>query len=76
MTKTYLSPVDAAFLRMESKRTPMHVGALMTFRLPAKAPPDFLRRLLEGMREQPFMPPPFGCRLARGRLARLAPAWE
>jgi WS/DGAT/MGAT family acyltransferase len=76
MSKTYLSPVDAAFLRMESKRTPMHVGALMTFRLPDNAPPDFLRRLLEGMREHPFMPPPFGCRLARGRLARLAPAWE
>ncbi len=76
MTKTYLSPVDAAFLRMDSKRTPMHVGALMTFRLPDKAPPDFLRRLLDRMREEPFMPPPFNCRLARGRLARVAPAWE
>ena len=28
----YLSPLDAAFLRMESKRTPMHVGALLVFR--------------------------------------------
>ena len=42
MTK-YLGPQDAAFLRMESKRTPMHVGALLVFQLPADAPPDFLR---------------------------------
>jgi diacylglycerol O-acyltransferase len=71
-----LSPIDAAFLRMESKRTPMHVGAMMTFRLPEDAPPDFCQRLLRQMREQPFMPYPFACRLARGRLARIAPAWE
>jgi diacylglycerol O-acyltransferase / wax synthase len=74
--KNYLSPIDAAFLRMESKRTPMHVGALMTFKLPDDAPPNFLRVLLEKMREYPFMPPPFGCRLARGPLSRVAPAWE
>ena len=72
----YLSPIDAAFLRMESKRTPMHVGAMMTFRLPDDAPPDFVRKLMQQMREQPFMPPPFGSRLARGRFSKLAPAWE
>lgn len=68
----YLSPIDAAFLRMESKRTPMHVGALMTFRLPDGAPPDFVRALMLRMREKPFMPEPFNCKLARGKLA---PAW-
>lgn len=72
----YLAPIDAAFLRMESKRTPMHVGAMMTFKLPDDAPPDFVRNLMLRMREKPFMPEPFGCRLARGRLSRLAPAWE
>jgi diacylglycerol O-acyltransferase len=72
----YLSPLDAAFLRMESTRTPMHVGAMMTFKLPDDAPPDFVRKLMEQMRGQPFMPAPFDCRLARGRFARLAPAWE
>ena len=71
----YLSPLDAAFLRMESPRTPMHVGALMTFKLPDKAPRDFLQRLLKRMREHPFMPEPFGCKLARGRFSRVAPAW-
>lgn len=73
---TYLSPLDAAFLRMESKRTPMHVGALMTFKLPKNAPPDFLQKLIAQMRDNPFMPPPFGCRLSRGRLSRVAPSWE
>lgn len=68
----YLSPIDAAFLRMESKRTPMHVGALMTFRLPPDAPKDFVRNLMLQMREKPFMPEPFGYKLARGKLA---PAW-
>lgn len=72
----YLSPLDAAFLRMESKRTPMHVGAMLTFKLPDDAPPDFLRRLMEQMRSKPFMPEPFDCKLARGSLAALAPAWE
>lgn len=72
----YLSPIDAAFLRMESKRTPMHVGAMLTFKLPPDAPPDFVRDLMLKMREKPFMPPPFNCRLARGRRARLWPAWE
>ncbi len=72
----YLNPMDVAFLRMESKRTPMHVGALMTFRLPDDAPPDFLRNLLILMREHPFMPQPFGSRLARSRLRNIAPTWE
>lgn len=71
----YLSPLDAAFLRMESKRTPMHVGAMMTFKLPDDAPPDFVRKLMEQMRSKPFMPAPFNCRLARNRLSRFAPAW-
>ncbi|HEY1077420.1 MAG TPA: wax ester/triacylglycerol synthase family O-acyltransferase, partial [Fontimonas sp.] len=71
----YLSPIDAAFLRMESKRTPMHVGAMMTFKLPEKAPRDFLQRLLHRMRQHPFMPEPFGSKLSRTRFSRLAPAW-
>lgn len=72
----FLSPLDAAFLRMESKRTPMHVGGLLVFELPEGAPPDFLRNLLLRMREHPFMPSPFDCRLSRSRLSRLLPQWE
>jgi diacylglycerol O-acyltransferase len=72
----YLSPVDAAFLRMESIRTPMHVGGLMTFRLPDDAPAGFLRELLAHMRQHPFMPAPFGSKLSKSWLSGLAPSWE
>ncbi len=74
--KKYLSPIDAAFLRMETKRTPMHVGALMTFRLPDGAPKGFLKSIVDQMREKPFLPQPFGSRLAQGRMSGVAPAWE
>ena len=76
MKKRHLSPQDAAFVRMESRRTPMHVGALLVFALPEGAPPDFLRHLLRTMREQPFMPPPFDCRLSRRGVSKVLPAWE
>lgn len=71
-----LSPMNAAFLRMESARTPMHVGALMTFRLPADAPPDFLHELLRQMRSQRHIPAPFNCRPARSVFRKFLPAWE
>jgi WS/DGAT/MGAT family acyltransferase len=74
--KRYLSPQDAAFLRMESKRTPMHVGALLVFQLPDGAPPAFLRDLLRQMREQPFMPPPFDARLSQSTFGKILPAWQ
>lgn len=74
--KRYLSPQDTAFLRMESVRTPMHVGALLIFRLPRHAPPDYLRTLLKRLREQPFMPPPFDSRISRSALHKVLPAWE
>lgn len=70
-----LSPVDATFLRMESTRTPMHVGALLTFLLPHDAPPDFVQQLAEKMRNRSFMPEPFGFKLADGMLSSLSPSW-
>lgn len=70
-----LSSLDATFLRMESTRTPMHVGALLTFRLPEDAPPDFVQQLTDKMRESPFMPEPFGFRLSTSLFSRFTPAW-
>lgn len=71
-----LSPIDAAFIQLESPRTPMNIGALLTFKLPDKAPRDYLRQLHATLRQQPVVTPPFSYRLADKRLARLAPAWE
>ena len=46
-----VSPVDAAWLALESRDTPMHVGGLFEFTLPADAPPDYLKQEFERMRE-------------------------
>lgn len=42
-----LSFQDASFLRMESEQRPFHVAGLMILKLPAGAPPGFLRRLAQ-----------------------------
>ena len=70
-----LGPMDAMFLRMESKRTPMHIGALMTFMPPEDAKPDFVSELLADFSKLSFLPWPFNCKLADGRLSSLTPSW-
>src|SRR3546814_12245628 len=72
----YLTPIDAAFLQMESARTPMHVGGLLTFRLPADAPADFLRTLFANQRAQVPSAAPFNQRLVPNRMRNLKPAGE
>jgi WS/DGAT/MGAT family acyltransferase len=67
--------MDAMFLRMETKRTPMHIGAMMTFTPPPDAGPEFVRELLAEFTKLTFLPAPFDCRLARGSLAAAVPAW-
>src|SRR3546814_16880432 len=67
----YLTPIDAAFLQMESARTPMHVGGLLTFRLPADAPADFLRTLFANQRAQVPSAAPFNQRLVPKRMRQL-----
>lgn len=54
-----LSPLDQMFLRMESPRTPMHIGALAIFALPEDAPPDFVRRVHAGFAELSWLPFPY-----------------
>lgn len=71
-----LSQVDAAFLRMDTLRAPMHVGCLMTFKLPARTPQNFFRDMVDHLRSEPFMPEPFCYRLAGGKKTALQPAWE
>lgn len=54
-----LSPLDHALLRMESERTPMHIGALAIFRLPGDAPTGFVRDVYEAFSELAFLPFPY-----------------
>lgn len=71
-----LSPLDACFLYMESLDTPMHLGALLIFKLPARAGTEYLSQLVARLRGYPVSRPPFNHVLARGLFSRLAPAWE
>lgn len=71
-----LTPIDSAFLQMESTRTPMHVGCMLTFHMPENPAPDFFHQLVTHLREQSFMPRPFNCRLVNSPLSRLSPAWQ
>ena len=47
------------FVRMESPRTPMHIGALAIFQLPEGAPADFVRMLHSGFSEMSWLPFPY-----------------
>lgn len=71
-----LGPIDAAFVQLETPRTPMNIGALLTFKLPPRAPRDYLRTLFATLRDQAVTTPPFNYKLVQKRMPRLAPAWE
>jgi len=58
-----VSPVDAAWLALESRDTPMHVGGLFEFSLPKGAPDDYLEREFEKMRRSRAIPPPWNLKL-------------
>jgi WS/DGAT/MGAT family acyltransferase len=59
-------PLDAAWLALESRDTPMHVGGLFEFSLPDDASDDYLSRELERMREARTIPPPWNLKLVEG----------
>jgi diacylglycerol O-acyltransferase len=68
MATRMLSPVDATWLLLESRDTPMHVGGLFEFTPPPDAPADFLKLELETMRSSRAIPPPWNLRLVEGPL--------
>lgn len=69
-----LPALDSAFLSLESRAMPMHVGLLQIFSLPAGAPADFIKRIVQRFRNPVSLAPPWNLRLAKVPLARLAPA--
>lgn len=72
----FLSPVDAAFVRLETPRTPMNFGALLTFKLPDNAPRSYLLELFAYMKSKPVITPPFCYKLSQSRRTKLVPAWD
>ncbi|MCK7594137.1 WS/DGAT/MGAT family O-acyltransferase [Pseudomarimonas salicorniae] len=71
-----LNLLDASWLLVESRETPMHVGALMPFSLPADAGPDFVRRIMAVFRSSDHVQPPWNRRLKSPKLKGLVPVWE
>jgi len=61
-----LSPVDQMFARMETVRTPMHIGALAIFELPPGADRSFTRELHQTFSQLAFLPFPFDSVIAGG----------
>lgn len=64
-----LSPLDQMFVRMESQRTPMHIGALAVFTLPPDAPQTFVRDLHTAFSEMAWLPFPYDSKLSSIRMA-------
>ena len=73
--KLKLNPLDASWLMVESKETPMHVGSLTIFSLPKGAPDTFVKDLVGAMREQRQFANPFNLKLASAALKAVLPAW-
>ena len=59
MAIVQISPTDAAWLLLESRDTPMHVGGLLEFTRPRDAPDDYLKQELERMRSKRALPEPW-----------------
>jgi diacylglycerol O-acyltransferase / wax synthase len=59
MAIVQMSPTDAAWLLLESRETPMHVGGLLEFTRPADAPADYLKQELARMRSIRTLPEPW-----------------
>jgi diacylglycerol O-acyltransferase / wax synthase len=61
-----ISPLDHAWLLLESRDTPMHVGGLLEFTLPDDAPDDFLSESLANAHSQKTVPQPWNLKLVDG----------
>lgn len=68
MALKQVPPLDAAWLVLESRDTPMHVGGLFEFTPPDDAPADYLKGELARMREVRTIPPPWNLRLVQAPL--------
>lgn len=70
-----LNPLDASWLLVESRDTPMHVAGLMPFSLPDDAPADYLNTLMHALRSQPAEAPPWTYRLRAPTVRHPMPCW-
>ncbi len=60
-----LALIDDTFLRLESRRQPLHIGVLMLFEPPPEAGKDFASNIAERLRQTTVIAPPFNQRLVQ-----------
>lgn len=71
-----LNPLDASWLMVESRDTPMHVGGLMRFAFDEPPRADFFRRLMADFRTPRRLAAPWNQRLRPTALKHPWPAWD
>ncbi len=71
----HLSGLDATFLYMETPETPMHVGGLNIFELPADYEGDFLENLREHIAKRMHLAPVFTRKLVNMPFELANPIW-
>jgi len=75
MADRRLNPLDASWLLVESRDTPMHIAGLLPFSLPDRAPPDHLRQLVRRLRAETTFAPPWNNVLRWVGRGRAWPEW-
>ncbi len=70
-----LTPMDASWLYVESRETPMQVGNLSIFSLPDDADDGFVQQLVERARASTTVVAPWNLKLRGGNLGRALPKW-
>jgi len=74
---TNLNVQDTLFLSLETPEAPMHIGLLMTCKLPKGASPDFMQELHASLARFAVNSEPFNLRLVEKKgFGRYRPSWE
>ena len=68
-----LSPLDAAWLTVESRDTPMHVASLVILSKPKNAGENYLQDLVEQLRSSRTFVPPFNLKIKQSPLKNVLP---
>ena len=68
-----LNVLDAAWLTVDSKDTPMHVASLLIFSLPDNAPDDYVQEMVEHLRNTKTFVPPWNMVLKPSALSKAMP---
>jgi diacylglycerol O-acyltransferase len=70
-----LNTMDASWLLVESRETPMHVANLAIFSLPKDAPDDFMQQLVTRAKASKDFVSPWNLKLRGGFLGKALPMW-